>query len=362
MRGQAHLVALRPEHLARDRGSTQPQPERRAPAPRCLLPGLAGPVAAGGHHPGRQRHRGGVGARQPRHERGAVPVLFRALRQPHRGLDGRIPDLRPRLGAHRVDPGEGGAGLRVLGLGDARHLSHLRHSEPLHKRARAFDPHTWLGKVLHTDDVVVAARALAAAGLVTAFGHVSVRTASRSGFLITPPKPLGTLRADEPLQEVPLIGDGLPDGVPKEAWIHRAIYEARPDVGAICRAQPQVATAVASAGLPMRVLHGHAAFLGRGGPVYGDARLIRERDAGEALARSLGDAGGVVMRGNGAVTVGVDVGAAVARMWVLERSAEINRDASSAGSPEPLSDIEFAYWESVSEEILVRIWTYLRDS
>jgi HCOMODA/2-hydroxy-3-carboxy-muconic semialdehyde decarboxylase len=215
---------------------------------------------------------------------------------------------------------------------------------------------------LHTDDVVVAARSLAAAGLVTAFGHVSVRTGSRSGFRITPPKPLDTLRPDEPLQEVPLAGDELPDGVPKEAWIHRAIYETRPDVGAICRAQPPVATAIASAGVPMRVLHGHAAFLGWEVPVYGDARLIREREAGEALARSLGGAGGVVMRGNGAVTVGADVGAAAARMWVLERSAEMNRDAAAAGSPEPLSDSEFAYWESVSEEILERIWAYLRDS
>jgi HCOMODA/2-hydroxy-3-carboxy-muconic semialdehyde decarboxylase len=215
---------------------------------------------------------------------------------------------------------------------------------------------------LHTDDVVVAARSLAVAGLVTAFGHVSVRTGSRSGFRITPPKPLDTLRPDEPLQEVPLAGDELPDGVPKEAWIHRAIYETRPDVGAICRAQPPVATAMASAGVPMRVLHGHAAFLGWEVPVYGDARLIREREAGEALARSLGGAGGVVMRGNGAVTVGADVGAATARMWVLERSAEMNRDAAAAGSPEPLSDREFAYWESVSEEILERIWAYLRDS
>ena len=215
---------------------------------------------------------------------------------------------------------------------------------------------------MHTDDVVVAARSLAAAGLVTAFGHVSVRTGSRSGFRITPPKPLDTLRPDELLQEVPLAGDELPDGVPKEAWIHRAIYETRPDVGAICRAQPPVATAMASAGVPMRVLHGHAAFLGWEVPVYGDARLIREREAGEALARSLGGAGGVVMRGNGAVTVGADVGAAAARMWVLERSAEMNRDAAAAGSPEPLSDSEFAYWESVSEEILERIWAYLRDS
>jgi ribulose-5-phosphate 4-epimerase/fuculose-1-phosphate aldolase len=216
---------------------------------------------------------------------------------------------------------------------------------------------------LQRDDVIAAARSLAAAGLVTAFGHVSVRTGSdeaQSGFFITPPKPLGSLGPEEPLQEVPLTGDRLPDGVPKEAWIHRAIYDVRPDVGAICRAQPPVATAVVSGGVPVRVLHGQGAFLGREVPVYPDARLIREREAGEALARSLGDAGGVVMRGNGAVTVGADVGEAAARMWVLERSAEMNRDAASAGSPEPLGDEEFAYWESVSEEILNRIWAYLR--
>ena len=95
-RGQARLLALAHEHLARDRGATQPQPERRAPAPRGLLPRLAGPVAAGGRHPGRQRYRGGVGAGQPRHERGAVSVLFRALWQPRRGLDRRLPHLRPQ--------------------------------------------------------------------------------------------------------------------------------------------------------------------------------------------------------------------------------------------------------------------------
>ena len=213
---------------------------------------------------------------------------------------------------------------------------------------------------MHSDDVVVAAHSLAAASLVTAFGHISIREGDV--FLITPPKPLGSLEPSKPLQQVPLTGDRLPDGVPKEAWIHHAIYSARPDVGAICRAQPPAATGVVSAGLPIRALHGHGAFLGKEVPIYDDARLVRERGAGEMLARSLGDAGGVVMRGNGAVTVGEEVGMAVARMWVLERSAEINRDAASAGSPKPLSGEEYDYWESVSEEILTRIWAYLRAS
>jgi HCOMODA/2-hydroxy-3-carboxy-muconic semialdehyde decarboxylase len=211
------------------------------------------------------------------------------------------------------------------------------------------------------EDVIAAGRALDAAGLVTAFGHVSFRD-GQDGFRITPPKPLGSLEPDESLLEVSLAEDELPEGVPGEAWVHWAIYKSRPDVEGICRAQPPISTAVTSAGVLIRPLHGQGAFLGEEVPVYDDARLIRGQDAGEALAEDLGNAGGIVMRGNGAVTVGTSVGAAVARMWVLERSAEMNQMAASAGTPQPLSEEEFAYWESVSEEILERIWSYLKAS
>jgi HCOMODA/2-hydroxy-3-carboxy-muconic semialdehyde decarboxylase len=211
------------------------------------------------------------------------------------------------------------------------------------------------------EDLIAAAHALAAEGLVTAFGHVSTREGQEI-FFITPPKPLGSLGSDEPLLEVSLARDELPKGVPGEAWIHWAIYKKRPDVEGICRAQPPVSTAITSAGVPIRALHGQGAFLGEEVPVYDDARLIRGREAGEELAERLGDAGGIIMRGNGAVTVGKSVGAAVARMWVLEVSAEINRTAAVAGASQALSREEFSYWESVSEEILERIWSYLKIS
>lgn len=211
------------------------------------------------------------------------------------------------------------------------------------------------------EEIIAAGRALAAAGLVTAFGHVSARE-GEDGFFITPPKPLGSLEADEPLLEISLDEEDLPEGVPREAWIHWAIYKSRSDVEGICRAQPPISTAVTSASVPIRPLHGQGAFLGEEVPVYDDARLIRSRDAGEALAERLGDAGGVVMRGNGAVTVGKSIGTAVARMWVLEVSAEINRTAAAVGSPQVLNWEEYSYWESVSEEILERIWSYLKAS
>ena len=211
------------------------------------------------------------------------------------------------------------------------------------------------------EDVIAAAHALAAAGLVTAFGHISVRE-GEDGFLITPPKPLGSLEPDEALLEVSLAEDELPEGVPGEAWVHWAIYKSRSDVEGVCRAQPPISTAVASAGVPIRPLHGQGAFLGREVPVYDDARLIRDRESGEALVERLGEAGGIIMRGNGAVTVGSSVGVAVARMWVLEVSAGINRTAASTGTSQELTEEEFSYWESVSEEILERIWSYLKAS
>ena len=209
------------------------------------------------------------------------------------------------------------------------------------------------------EDIFAAARSLAACGLVTAFGHASARQGP-DAFLITPPRPLGSLGHDDVLHQVSLDRDELPEGVPGEVWVHWAIYNARPEVNGICRAQPPVATAMASAGVPIRPLHGQGAFVGREVPVYEDARLIRGREAGEALAKSLGGGHGILMRGNGAVTVGESLGTAVSRMWVLERSAEINRDAASAGTPRELNEEEFAYWDGLNAEILPRIWRYLK--
>ncbi|QIN79998.1 class II aldolase/adducin family protein [Rubrobacter marinus] len=209
------------------------------------------------------------------------------------------------------------------------------------------------------EEIFAAARSLSAHGLVTAFGHASARQGA-DAFLITPPVPLGSLWHGDVLHEVSLDRDELPEGVPGEVWVHWAIYNARPELNGICRAQPPVATALASAGVPIKPLHGQGAFVGREVPVYEDARLIRGREAGEALAKSLGSAHGVIMRGNGAVTVGESIGAAVSRMWVLERSAEINRDAASAGTPRALDEEEFAYWDGLNAEILPRIWRYLK--
>ncbi|MER6176088.1 class II aldolase/adducin family protein [Streptosporangium sp. NPDC001681] len=205
-----------------------------------------------------------------------------------------------------------------------------------------------------------AGRALAAAGLVTAFGHVSLRVGD-DRLLMTPPVPLGTLGPDTQYAEVPLDATDLPDGTPREAWIHLEIFRARPGVRAICRAQPPTATALASAGVPILPLHGQGAFLGPEVPVFDDATLVRDRTRGRALAERLGEAPALIMRGNGAVTVGESVGQAVALMWVLEASARMNATATASGTPVPLTPAEQEAWRAVRSELSNRIWSYLRE-
>ena len=102
--------------------------------------------------------------------------------------------------------------------------------------------------------------------------------------------PLGRLTREGAWTELDAEADELPAGVPREAWIHLAIARRRPDVGAICRAQPSTATALASAGVPIVPLHGQGSFLGPQVPVFDDAFLVRDQARAEELAERLGDA------------------------------------------------------------------------
>lgn len=208
-------------------------------------------------------------------------------------------------------------------------------------------------------EVVEAAAALARAGLVDAFGHVSARRGEVA--LITPATPMSAVRSPEQLVALPLGElDELPAGAPKEAWIHWAVYRHRPDVGAICRAQPRSPLAVAAIAEELPALLGQGAIAGAPVPVFDDARLVRERERGEELAARLAEASSLIMRGNGALTTASTPGRAMARMHFLELSAETYLRAAAAGTPRPLADEEAAFWQSAAEELLQRLWQHLR--
>jgi HCOMODA/2-hydroxy-3-carboxy-muconic semialdehyde decarboxylase len=206
-------------------------------------------------------------------------------------------------------------------------------------------------------EVAEAGRVLSRLGLVTAYGHVSARAGD--SMLITPAAGLAGVTAAAVL-EVPLPAAGqLQPGVPAEAWIHLAVYRARPDVAAIARAQPPSAFAAAATATSLAPLHGQAAWLGESVPVHDSARLLRTPELAERAARSLGPGEALLLRGNGAVTLGATPGLAVARMWLLSAACEVYL-AARGGPVTPLSAEEIASWRAVGGELLPRLWQHLR--
>jgi HCOMODA/2-hydroxy-3-carboxy-muconic semialdehyde decarboxylase len=217
--------------------------------------------------------------------------------------------------------------------------------------------------------VAEAANVLARLGLVTAYGHVSARAGEV--MLITPAADLADVTASQVIAVPLTAAPPLPAGVPAEAWAHLALYRARPDAAAIARAQPVSGLAAAATTTSLVPLHGQAAWLGESVPVHDSATLLRSPELAERAARSLAVGEAVLLRGNGAITLGATPGLAVARMWVLAAACEIYlaargiRETMGTGfgtpySVTPLSADEIASWRAAGDELLPRLWQHLR--
>jgi HCOMODA/2-hydroxy-3-carboxy-muconic semialdehyde decarboxylase len=221
-------------------------------------------------------------------------------------------------------------------------------------------------------EIAEAANVLSRLGLVTAYGHVSARAGD--SMLITPAADLAGVGASDIL-EVPLGSlASWPAGVPAEAWVHLAVYQARPDAAAIARAQPLSAYAAAATTTSLVPLHGQAAWLGESVPVHDSAVLLRSPELAERAARSLPAGEALLLRGNGALTVGATPGIAAARMWLLAAACDVYLAARGAlgfretigtafgtqFSVTALSPDEIAAWRAVQDELLPRLWQHLR--
>lgn len=208
-------------------------------------------------------------------------------------------------------------------------------------------------------DLVAAACGLSALGLVTAFGHVSVR--SGAGMVITPAADLADVTVDG-LIEVSFDARELPAGAPAESWAHLALYRARADVDSVARAQPASTFAAAATGATIPVLYGQAAWLGESVPVHDSAHLLRSPERAEAAAAALPTGEALLLRGNGALTVGASPGLAVARMWLLGALCQawlaLGTGRADAAT---LTVEEIASWRAVGPELLPRLWTHLQD-
>lgn len=210
--------------------------------------------------------------------------------------------------------------------------------------------------------VRVAGRALARHGLVHAYGHCSQRL-DAGHFLVSPGKPLGLVRDDDPCSVVPIEGP-LPEGVLGEVRIHREIYRRRPDVGGVVRSMPRHTMSLGTARITPRPRHGPGAYFAPEPPLWDDPQLLRDDGQASRLADEMGEARAIVMRGNGAVTAGGSLEEAVVLTWYLEDAARIEFETRAMGLAEAgavMSPDEAARRATWSGAIMTRMWDHLTD-
>ncbi|PIT80716.1 class II aldolase/adducin family protein [Limnohabitans sp. JirII-31] len=203
-------------------------------------------------------------------------------------------------------------------------------------------------------------RALARAGLATAYGHCSLRLDAEH-FLVCAPRPMGLLTPQNSGTVVSVHGP-LPDGVLGEVRIHQQVYKRRTEVNGICRFFPPHVMALAAMKLTPSARHGFSSYFYPHVPRWEHTALVRNEAAAEGVVDTLGNAPAVVVSVNGAVTVADSIQKALVLAWFLEDAGRVENAVQAAGHTDisifntPQEAQERATWNG---GIVERMWDYL---
>jgi ribulose-5-phosphate 4-epimerase/fuculose-1-phosphate aldolase len=217
-------------------------------------------------------------------------------------------------------------------------------------------------------DLVVANHILYDHGVVDAFGHISARHNQHPDrFLLARNMAPGSVMAGDIL-EFHLDGSPVDPQGPRpylERFIHGEIYAARPDVMAVVHSHSHSIVPLSiSVEQRLRAVSHMAGFIGTEAPLFeirdagGPATdlLIRTPELGKALARSLGAANIVLMRGHGSTVTAPSVRLAVYRAVYAELNARYQSEAMRYGPITPLTAEEAAACAASTEGQVQRPW------
>jgi ribulose-5-phosphate 4-epimerase/fuculose-1-phosphate aldolase len=219
------------------------------------------------------------------------------------------------------------------------------------------------------DDLVIANHILADQNILDAWGHVSIRSAkNQRHFCLSRSLAPGLVTAADimELDEDSKPVDGRSRALYLERFIHGEVYRARGDVRAVIHSHSPAVIPFSMTGVPLRMAYLLGAFLGSGAPVFeirgaaGNASNMQITDSsrGVALAKRLGSAEIVLMRGHGDTVVGPTIKVAVARAVYAEANARIQMDAIRLGRPIYFTDGEAATLKKMEDEerSVIRPW------
>jgi len=175
-------------------------------------------------------------------------------------------------------------------------------------------------------DFITALRIISHEGLSDAFAHLSARTDGGDAMLFMPRKSPALVNSNE------LFVVDFEKPVPQSS-IHQAIYKRRVDVKAVFHFHSPAVILLSVIGQTIRPMHNYSAIFYEGVPLYtGTGQVESPARAGE-MAKLLGDAKAVILRGHGAVVVGQSIREVCMLAVYLEESARLQTEAMKLGTP-----------------------------
>jgi len=217
-------------------------------------------------------------------------------------------------------------------------------------------------------DLVTANHILYDQHVVDAFGHVSVRHDKRPDRFLLARSMAPALVTTADILEFDLDGNPLAAGgrpVYLERFIHSEIYRVRPDVVSIVHSHSHAI-------IPFGVVRSHklraifhmSAFVGTETPIFeirecvgdGSDLLIRDRELGAALAKSLGPKSVVLMRGHGVTVTAPTLPGAVYRGVYVDVNARLQLEAIGLGAVNYLTDQEGRAAATTNASQVGRAW------
>lgn len=206
-------------------------------------------------------------------------------------------------------------------------------------------------------------------GVLDAFGHVSVRSATDSDtFLLSRNRAPALVSAGD-IQQFDLFGSTEDERRPYlERFIHAGIYRARPDVVAIVHSHSSSVLPFGISTVPLRPVMHMAGFLPQETPVFEIRNvagptsdlLVRDHATSDALADALGVGSVVLMRGHGSVAVADSLRSAVYRAVYTEVNAKIQAEAAKLGPYTALTAEEAAAASATNAAQIDRAWALWR--
>lgn len=171
------------------------------------------------------------------------------------------------------------------------------------------------------------------------WGHVGVRLPDNEGVAVQMfrraenSKKDWLVHFDYSLKKLSGIGT-----IPREAVIYTEIFKARPDVNAAVHCHASMCVALSLAEKPIDWVHMQSSRFKGGTPIFPRPIYILDESEGAELAKTLGDASAMMIKGHGIVTVGATIDEACINALYMERTAKIMAIARLHGYQGPTQE------------------------